>query len=155
MAFSVGHEGLSVENSEKSLERGFWGLSAPGPGGVKRGPKITIFQFFGRFLARFSPFFDFLSFFDPGAERLREPLSDFFPSFFGRGCLNPCKRQRCPHFLVRLELEVVGCLINGATHKMLQMGRPPNVLGRMAPQKAHTQPPPTEENPPENSTQKK
>ena len=93
LAFYRSQKGLSLKNSEKSLKRGSRGLSAPGSKKPEKESKMTIFSSFFRVFGPFSTFFRlFLSFFDPGAERPRNPFSDFFRSFLGRGLFDSCRR---------------------------------------------------------------
>ena len=72
LAFYRGQKGPSLENSEKNLKRGK---------NSKKSRKLLFFKFFFRVFDSFSTLFRLFScFFDPGAERPREPL---FRLFFG------------------------------------------------------------------------
>ena len=69
----------------KKSEKGFpesRSLPAPKKKKLEKDSKMTIFQVFFGFSARFRLFFDsFFDFFDPGAERPWEPLFRLFPEF--------------------------------------------------------------------------
>ena len=81
-AFYRSQKGLSLKNSEKSPKRGSRAREAPGSKKPEKESKMTIFQVFFEFSALFQLFFDFfLSFFNPGAERPREPLFELFSEF--------------------------------------------------------------------------
>ena len=93
LAFYRSQKGLSLENSEKSPKRGSRGLSAPGSKKLKKsrkkvekGPKTR------KKLEKWSFSTLFRFFFDPRAERPRNPFSDFFRSFLGRGLFDSCRR---------------------------------------------------------------
>ena len=63
LAFYRSQEGLSLENSKKKSEKGSRGLSARGASKKKskKKSKMTVFQVFYGFSARFQPFADFFS----------------------------------------------------------------------------------------------
>ena len=84
-----GSKGLSLGNSEKSLQRRFQGLSAPGSKRarqrVENGNFSSIFRVFDSFSTFFGPFLT------PGPRGLGNPFSDFFWSFPRRGLFDPCR----------------------------------------------------------------
>ena len=74
-------KGLSLENSEKSLQRGSRTLSAPGSGNLENDNFSTLFSGFRLVFNSFSTFFEF---FRPrGLSWPREPLFRLFGSFLG------------------------------------------------------------------------
>ena len=83
---------------EKSLKRGFRGLSAPGSKSSKKSKNENFQVFFG-FLARFRLFFEL---FQPrGREAPRTPFRLFSGVFYGEAFLTPVEGQRCPNFWYR------------------------------------------------------
>ena len=93
----VGHlqesKGLSLGNSQKSLKRGSWGLSAPGSKKARKRVENDYFSsFFFGFLARFRLVFDFFGgYVDPGAESPRQPLFRLFSEFSREKAFDSCR----------------------------------------------------------------
>ena len=97
LAFYRSQEGLSLENSEKSLKRGSRGLLAPGSKNPKKESKTTTFQVFFRVRPVFNLFSTFFELFRP---RCREAPGTPFRTFSefsrkGKAFLTPVEGQRC------------------------------------------------------------